>query len=576
MRIKIFPKEVNMTSNRFQSIINKSVIDESGTRFVEVKHKGKLHRVSVVESDEELETVLKLDNQHFTGIQKISMKELLTIRERGVVLLCRDEDSKPVAFSQALFNSVYWQEVRMHEAFIYGTAGEGHVQILYKAQEVLAREARKRSIRLTVRPDNRETIRAAFVAGFRITEYDPTRYASQEEGGGRLVMAKNLITEQFPFEPEKQSGMIVDGKVHIATTIDKASKALKERAGKIAVKLKTNDEFNLETHHIIEEIMHSDYFGIGLLLPEEFESSDPTEEILLFQRSDLPPSADRLAFPLNVQTEYGRLREVVVSYTPENAQIREEYAINDVARMNVNNIDPIAFKDEYNLFVGTLVAHDVNVVHTNAMGKDGKSAIFTRDPAFVFGDIFCIAQLGQEQRMYESEGMRLVSDGRVQMELGGDPEAVAEGGDLILLDEKTIAVGIGQRTTQAGYEKLKECFPDYEFIPVPHEDLHLDVLFTMLGPRKCLADITQLPESFLRRLRDDKYEIIVADPEEQVSLGCNVVCLGPNKVVAARENENTNRKLEAAGVEVVAVSMPNIVKWGGGPRCMTCPTNRDS
>ena len=384
-------------------------------------------------------------------------------------------------------------------------------------------------------------------------------------------MSKNLITEQFPFDPEKQSGLVVDGKVHVASTPDEAAEALKERAGKIAVKLKKGEDFDLDTHRSIEQILHSDYFGIGLLLPKEFQSLDPAEEILLFQRSDLPPSADRLAFPLNVHTEYGRLREVVVSYTPENAQIREEYAINDVARMNVNNIDPIAFKDEYNLFVGTLVAHDVNVVHTNAMGKDGKSAIFTRDPAFVFGDIFCIAQLGQEQRMYESEGMRLVSDGRVQMELGGDQEAVAEGGDLILLDEKTIAVGIGQRTTHAGYEKLIECFPQYEFIPVPHEDLHLDVLFTMLGPRKCLADV-----SILRRLDDDNYEIIIADPEEQVSFGCIVVCLGPNKVVAARENENTNRKLEAAGVEVVAVSMPNIVKWGGGPRCMTCPTNRDS
>ena len=173
-----------MTSNRFQRIINKSVVDEKGDRFVEVKHQGTLFRVSIVETDKELEEVLALDNQHFTGIQKISMKELLSIRQRGVVLLCRDENSRPIAFSQGLFNSVYWQEVRMHEAFIYGTAGEGYVQILYKAQEVLAREARKRAIRLTVRPENRETIRAAFIAGFRITEYDPTRYAPQIDGGG--------------------------------------------------------------------------------------------------------------------------------------------------------------------------------------------------------------------------------------------------------------------------------------------------------------------------------------------------------------------------------------------------------
>jgi len=564
-----------MSSNRFQSIINKSVTDSSGHHFVEVKHEGKLYRVSVAKSDAELEDVLHLDNQHFTGIQQISMKELLAIRDRGAVLFCRDDSGSVVAFSQALFGSVYWQEVRMHEVFIYGTAGAGYVQVLYKAQEVLAREERKRSIRLTVRPENRDIIRDAFLAGFRITEYDPTRYAAQEDGGGRLVMVKNLITEQFPFEPDKQAELLRGGIITRLESPGDADKLLADKPEKIAIRVQKRDGFELNTHHMLEKVLNSDYFGIALLLPGEYDAASSEEQVLLFQRNDLPPRADRLAFPLNVKTEYDPLREVVVSYTPENAQIREEYAINDVARMNVNNIDPIAFKDEYNLFVGTLVAHNVNVVHTNAMGKDGKSAIFTRDPAFVFDNTFCIAQLGQQQRMYESEGMRLVSEGRVQMELGGDEAAVAEGGDLILLDEKTIAVGIGQRTTRAGYDKLVATFPQYEFIPVPHADLHLDVLFTMLAPRKCLADITQLPDSFLKRLRKDNFEIIVADPEEQVSLGCNVVCLGPNKVVAARENESTNQRLVDAGVEVVAVSMPNIVKWGGGPRCMTCPTNRE-
>lgn len=127
----------------------------------------------------------------------------------------------------------------------------------------------------------------------------------------------------------------------------------------------------------------------------------------------------------------------------------------------------------------------------------------------------------------------------------------------------------------AGFEKLKNAFPDYEFIPVPHKDLHLDVLFTMVGNKKCLADVTQLPADFIQRLREDGYTVIEADPAEQVTLGCNVVALDDGKVIAVKENAETNRRLRKNGVTVIEVSMPNVVKWGGGPRCMTCPTHRE-
>ena len=96
----------------------------------------------------------------------------------------------------------------------------------------------------------------------------------------------------------------------------------------------------------------------------------------------------------------------------------------------------------------------------------------------------------------------------------------------------------------------------------------------MVGPKKCLADVTRLPKEFLDMLGNEGYHIIEADPDEQETLGCNVVCIEENKVIAVKENAETIRRLQANGVEVVEVSMPNVIKWGGGPRCMTCPTNR--
>ncbi len=246
-----------------------------------------------------------------------------------------------------------------------------------------------------------------------------------------------------------------------------------------------------------------------------------------------------------------------------------------MAKKNVNNIDPIAFKDEYNLFVGTLIAHDVRVVHTNAIGQEGKSAIFTRDPAFVFDDMVTIGRLRQQQRAYETDSMRQISAGNFNKDLTDEDDAFLEGGDVIFIGDKKIAVGLGQRSNDAGLRKLQRAYPDYAFIGVPHPELHLDVLFTMVGPKKCLADVTRLPEEFVRFLKKENYEIIVGDPNEQESLGCNVVCLDNNVVICVKENKITNQRLRDHGVTTIEVSMPNVVKWGGGPRCMTCPTHRD-
>ncbi|MCB9090421.1 MAG: hypothetical protein H6628_19150 [Calditrichae bacterium] len=566
-----------MSTPSFQGIINKSMYDENGNEFIQVKHNGKLFKVYTAQTAADMEALKAVDDQYFKGAQQIPFNVLERIRNCGKNLMYRDESGEVVAVSQILFSSIAEQEVRRSEAFSYGTAGRGFGQIMYKAQEVAAREAHKQRIRLTVRVENTISIRAQLKAGFRITEYDPTRYGLMKDGGARLIMEKDLINETFPFHPHKQAALVARKEVPILNALAEAEEllvpeSLPPRVGTFVYNENRTDE---TSHQIINRIMSFDYIGAGLLLPEEYGGRPGTQKLLVFYRKDSPPRADRLSLPVQVHSEFGRLREVIVSFTPENAQIHAKYAINDVARQNVNNIDPIAFKDEYNLFVGTMVDHGIRVVHTNAIGSEGKSAIFTRDPAYVVGTTLVVGRLGQQQRVYESESMRQIGQGRPTLDLTGEPGAVTEGGDIIIIGEKKLAVGIGQRTTAAGLEKLRQAFPDYEFIAVPHADLHLDVLFTMVGEKKCLADLSQLPEAFVTYLRNDGFTVIEADPAEQPTLGCNVVCVGDNKVIAVKENAATNQRLREHGVEVIEVSMPNIIKWGGGPRCMTCPTHRE-
>jgi arginine deiminase len=69
--------------------------------------------------------------------------------------------------------------------------------------------------------------------------------------------------------------------------------------------------------------------------------------------------------------------------------------------------------------------------------------------------------------------------------------------------------------------------------------------------------------------------VVAANPREQVTLGCNVLAIDDNAVISVAENSDTNQSLRESGIRVVEVSMPNIIKEGGGPRCLTCPTHRD-
>jgi len=326
---------------------------------------------------------------------------------------------------------------------------------------------------------------------------------------------------------------------------------------------------------MIRFAIHRGYVGVGLLNPNEVRGIEDTS-ILVFIKLGEAPGINNLTMSLNVNSDINTLNEVIVNYSPESAQIFKEGAINSVAKDNIGNVDPIASKDEHQDFLETLRNLGISVIFSTAQGSKGHSAIFTRDPAFTIGDKIVVGKLGNESRRYETEKIAAIPTASDVINVSEDSEAILEGGDVIHLGENLTIVGIGERTNKAGFEKLIALFPGRRFIGVEHPELHLDVLFTVVGRKKVLADPTQLPEDFINFISKNGYQIVIADPVEQHSLGCNVLTVEDNKVVAAAENKKTNAALRAAGVNVIEVSMPNLIKKGGGPRCMTCPTNREN
>ncbi|MEM9778145.1 MAG: arginine deiminase family protein, partial [Chloroflexota bacterium] len=134
---------------------------------------------------------------------------------------------------------------------------------------------------------------------------------------------------------------------------------------------------------------------------------------------------------------------------------------------------------EHDDFVGIIKSFGSEVIYHEESLPDHADAIFTHDPVIVSKDGAILLNMGKELRKGEEDaiGKALEKAGvPIHYRLSGD--ALAEGGDLLWIDEKTLAVGLGFRTNQEGLKQLQEAMPHVNVVPV-----HLPY-FT--GPEACL------------------------------------------------------------------------------------------
>jgi len=245
-----------------------------------------------------------------------------------------------------------------------------------------------------------------------------------------------------------------------------------------------------------------------------------------------------------------------------------------------------AFAD-YEIFAGLLESFGAEVHYLPKEQSASLDSIYTHDPCVVTngGVIICI--MGKKDRLSESAAMENYFQSINVPILGRiETPGTLEGGDVVWLDECTVAVGEGYRSNAEGIRQLKTLLgnlvDEVISVPLPHwtgagDCLHLMSIISPIDHDLYLVYSRLLPVPFRKYLLDRQIQFIEVPDEEYDSMGCNVLAVAPRKCIMIEGNPITQGRLEAEGVEVHTYDGSEIsLKGSGGPTCLTRPFLRSA
>lgn len=190
-----------------------------------------------------------------------------------------------------------------------------------------------------------------------------------------------------------------------------------------------------------------------------------------------------------------------------------------------------------------------------------------------------------------------------------------EGGDILVISPEIVAIGLSQRTNVAGVQQFaenllgKSSFKKILVFDIPEcrAFMHLDTVFTMVDYDKFTihqeiekplqlyeivldksgnAHFSSMQDSLENILKKElslpAVELIrcggndaQAAQREQWNDGSNTLAIAPATVVTYERNYVTNDLLDKKGVKVLTIPSSELSRGRGGPRCMSCPVNRE-
>lgn len=288
------------------------------------------------------------------------------------------------------------------------------------------------------------------------------------------------------------------------------------------------------------------------------------------------------------QSDTGRLRRVAVksvgdAFGSDAAVERQWRDLRYTARP-----DFAAAEREYEGFLSLLTRAGVEVLRLPPDTTVGLDSLYVRDASIVSDQGVILCNMGKVQRRPEPAAQEAVFRSAgipIHGRIAGPGGGTLEGGDVCWIDEKTLVVGRGYRTNDAGIEQLRTLVADAVneliVVPLPHwrgpdDVFHLMSIASPIDADLWLVYAPLVPVPFREALLARGIELVEVPPQEFETLGCNVLATAPREAVMLAGNPETRRRLERAGVRVQEFSGREIcLKGGGGPTCLTRPLVRD-
>ena len=240
--------------------------------------------------------------------------------------------------------------------------------------------------------------------------------------------------------------------------------------------------------------------------------------------------------------------------------------------------------DESDAFLEILRSAGARVLSLPAGSGVGLDALYARDASIVTPTGVVLCRMGKPQRGGEpaAQGEAFQQWG---IHVAGviEPPGTLEGGDVVWLNEQTIAVGRGYRTNDEGIAQLRALVgPDVEVLvaELPHwrgagDVFHLMSVISPVDADLAVVYSPLMPVRFRERLLRLGYQLVEVPDEEFPTMGANVLAVAPRRALMLDGNPRTRAGLEEAGAEVMVYAGTEIsMKGGGGPTCLTRPLTR--
>jgi dimethylargininase len=245
-----------------------------------------------------------------------------------------------------------------------------------------------------------------------------------------------------------------------------------------------------------------------------------------------------------------------------------------------------AARREHDALLALLAESGAEIVRHDEPLDDHADALFVFDPVLVTDAGAVVLRMGKPGRRGEEDAMATALE-RAGVPLLGrlEPPAIAEGGDLVWLDQRTLAAGLGFRTNAEGLRQLAELLAPLgvQVLPVelpvfggPDACLHLMSLLSLVDDDLAVVYPPLLSVPFWQHLQERGLRFVEVPDDELATQGTNVLAVAPRDVLVLDGSPRTRGRLEAAGCRVRAYRGDEIsLKAEGGPTCLTRPLWRE-